>query len=185
MQPEEAQKIIQCHWNYFLAIEQDMNRLSRFIEFDERNYCAFSIEMARIIMIASAEVDVVMKGYCKELSPSKHPDTIDKYKKIITGEFPDFFISWIKLPQYGFGSLLPWKDWAHKNSPDWWLSNNNIKHSRHEYFYQANLQNALYSVSGLFALLNHFKIKLEEVHHRQILSLSKPLLFEFMGTRDP
>ena len=55
---------IDSHWNYFLSVEADLLELSRFIEFDKRNYKCFSVEMARLLMAAAAEVDVVCKQLC-------------------------------------------------------------------------------------------------------------------------
>ena len=48
--------MIESHWNYFLAIEDDLERLSRHIEFDERNFKCFTIEISRILL-ASATAD--------------------------------------------------------------------------------------------------------------------------------
>ena len=33
------------HWNYFLAMEEDLDRLSRFVEFTTNNYECYSIEL--------------------------------------------------------------------------------------------------------------------------------------------
>ena len=49
------------HWNYFLAIESDFENISRYIEFSESNNKTFSIELARIIMSSSQEIDGIMK----------------------------------------------------------------------------------------------------------------------------
>ncbi len=38
------------HWNYFLAVEEDLNGVSRYIEFDNNNYKTYSLELARILM---------------------------------------------------------------------------------------------------------------------------------------
>ena len=188
MERRDAIKIIQNHWNYFIAIEQDLSRLSRFIEFDESNYSAFSLEMARILMTSSAEVDVIMKMYCKELSSTSTtlpPSSIGGYKEVIKTEYPDFFMSWIKLPKYGFDSITPWEGWRDNDTPDWWTANNKIKHHRAEYFSKANLKNTLYSVAGLFALLSNFKRILEEKHGISFVEVEVPTLFKFMGSCDP
>jgi len=55
------------HWNNFLAIEQDFEKLSRYIEFCEDNNNTFSIELARIIMSASQKIDVILKNICNLL----------------------------------------------------------------------------------------------------------------------
>lgn len=57
-------KTTMLHWNYFLAIEKDLENLSRYIEFDESNLKTYSIELTHILFSASSEVDVVMKQLC-------------------------------------------------------------------------------------------------------------------------
>ena len=56
---------IEQHWNYFLTIERDVDHLSRYVEFDERNFECFSIEIARVILASGAEVDVVCQQICQ------------------------------------------------------------------------------------------------------------------------
>jgi hypothetical protein len=50
---------IDPHWNYFLAIERDLETLARYVEFDPKNFTSFSIEIARLLLAAAAEVDIV------------------------------------------------------------------------------------------------------------------------------
>jgi hypothetical protein len=61
------------HWAYFIAIERDLAELSRYVEFDERNFKCFSIEIVKLLLSASAEVAVVCKQLCQILNrnPSK------------------------------------------------------------------------------------------------------------------
>ena len=56
----------ESHWNYFLSTEADLIELSRFVEFDKKNYKCFSVEMARLLMAAAAETDVVCKQLCRD-----------------------------------------------------------------------------------------------------------------------
>ena len=63
-------KRIEPHWNYLLAIERDVERLSRYIEFDKRNFDCFSLEIARVLLASGAEVDVVCKQLCRVLNPT-------------------------------------------------------------------------------------------------------------------
>ena len=55
----------ESHWNYFLAIEEDLENLSRYIELREDNFATYSIETAKILMAASQEVDVLFKAICR------------------------------------------------------------------------------------------------------------------------
>ena len=51
------------YWNYFLALEADLERLSRFVEFTSVNFQTYSLEMARLLLTGASEVDVVAKHY--------------------------------------------------------------------------------------------------------------------------
>ena len=46
------------HWNYFLAIEGDIDAISRFIEPCEDNYQTYSQELARTLIASASEIDV-------------------------------------------------------------------------------------------------------------------------------
>ena len=48
-------------WNYFFCLEEDIIALSRWIDFSAENERVYSIELARLLMTAGAEVDVVAK----------------------------------------------------------------------------------------------------------------------------
>ena len=48
-------------WNYSFCLEEDIIALSRWIEFSAENERVYSIELARLLMTAGAEVDVVAK----------------------------------------------------------------------------------------------------------------------------
>jgi hypothetical protein len=100
------------HWNYFLALESDVVRLARFIEFREDNFSTYSIELARLIMGAAAEVDVVAKLVCKKLDPESRPRNINGYASVIlragSTKLPHLTIL---VPRYGL-ILKPWISWT-------------------------------------------------------------------------
>ena len=58
------------HWNYFLAIEKDLEKLSRYIEFSNDNLDTYSIELTHILLSSSSEVDVIMKQLCLLMNPT-------------------------------------------------------------------------------------------------------------------
>lgn len=49
---QETQSIL--HWNYFLALELDVERLARFVEFTGSNFATYSIEMAHLFIAAAS-----------------------------------------------------------------------------------------------------------------------------------
>ncbi len=98
------------HWNYFLSLEEDLHNLNRFVDFSEGNYSTFSLEMARILMAASAEVDVVLKQLCFNITGESSADKIGQYYPIITGRYSMFKNFPVTIPLYG-KELKPWTNW--------------------------------------------------------------------------
>jgi hypothetical protein len=147
------------HWNYFLAIQQDFELISRYIEFTEENNKTFSIELARIIMSSSQEIDVVMKRICNLLGV-ENTENINDYRKVIKEKLPELIDEKIFIAKYGMKSQ-PWQNWSGDSNPIWWKANNLIKHQRTEHFKEANLQNAFNSLGALL-IVNFYFYKLEK-----------------------
>src|SRR5437588_813388 len=74
------------HWNYFLALEKDLEAVSRYIEFCSDNLNTYSIELAHLLLSAASEVDTLAKCICGILDPNAKPDNINEYRKIIKAE---------------------------------------------------------------------------------------------------
>jgi hypothetical protein len=150
------------HWNYFLSIERDFEKLSRYIEFTESNNNTFSIELARLLMTATQEVDVIMKDLCKLVDERSNADSIGGYKTIINDKIPEFNDERVFIPRFGMNSK-PWSEWKYENKhPIWWTANNKIKHHRTEYFERANFKNTFNAIGGLLlTTLYYYKKKVE------------------------
>lgn len=166
------------HWNYYLAIENDFEKISRYIEFSEANNSTFSIELARIIMSSTQEIDGIMKKFCNLLDPSKNPDKIPGYKEIILDKKPEFITETVEIPRFGMTSM-PWVNWTGQENPDWWRANNKIKHDRTDNFEKANLKNAFNSVGALLiTTLYYYKAKIEsegnDISWPDLTSIIKP-----------
>ena len=143
---------IDAHWNYFLSVEADLERLSRFIEFDERNYQCFSVENARILIAAAAEADVVCKQLCRKVALASSADNIHKYQDEIVPACPVLPRFEVLAPRYGL-RLKPWDSWNNPGGvPTWWTAYNKIKHHRDTEYYRASLKNVLDAVAGLFVV---------------------------------
>jgi len=140
------------HWNYFLAAEADLIELSRFVEFDKKNYNCFSVEMARLLMSAAAEVNVVCKQLCKTINSASRAESINQYRDDIVQAFPMIPTFEVLAPRYGL-RLKPWASWRRRNNPPiWWTAYNKTKHHRHTEYHRACLKNVLNAVSGLFVV---------------------------------
>jgi hypothetical protein len=141
------------HWNYFFCLEEDVARLSRWIEFSEDNEAVYSLELARLLMTASAECDVVAKSLCRLLDESSRVQSINAYQERLVALYDDLPHARVTIPRFG-KTLRPWANWSEPNSPPlWWTAANKIKHHRAEHFRQASLKNVLNAVAALEVLL--------------------------------
>ncbi len=144
---------IEPHWNYLLALDADLAQLARYVEFHQDNFACFSLEIARVLMAASAEVDVVAKQLCKVLQPESTAENILAYRDVIRAAVPQIPRFRLAIPRYGL-SLVPWAEWKEvEGVPLWWTANNKVKHERHIHFHEACLKHALNALGGLLVLL--------------------------------
>jgi len=149
----ESKKYI--HWNYFLSIEGDVETLARYVEFTKDNFGTYSIEMARLLLSASSEVDVVAKLLCKKINNESKAENINDYKEILDPAYPDLKNIEILLRKYGL-TFTPWSNWQENKNPLWWTKYNAVKHERDKNFEAANLKNTLNCVAGLYVILLHY-----------------------------
>jgi hypothetical protein len=150
-----ATRQAKLHWNYFLALERDMELLSRYVEFCEANFSVFSVELAHLLFAAASEVDVVAKLVCEHVSPGTRRDNINDYKAVLVPAFPDLVETEVFVPRYGL-SFKPWSNWAGTQNLVWWRSYNNVKHKRDAHFNEATLKNSLNALGALLLLTFHY-----------------------------
>lgn len=144
------------HWEYFLAIESDLEKCSRYVEFCSDNYYTYSLEFARIIMSSGSELDTVLKVLCKALDASKRPSNILKYYPILHAKYPKFTSFEILIPRFKI-KINPWQGWTTSKSPNWWSNSfNKIKHERDKNFNEANLINAINATAGLLCVILYY-----------------------------
>lgn len=176
-------RTVNSHWNFFLALERDLEQLSRYIEFNESNFACFSLEIARVLLAAGAEVDVVCKQLCKKLNTASRASSIGSYHSEITATVPNISSWEVQAPRFGL-VLHPWDEWSNLNGvPFWWTAYNKTKHHRHTDFHLANLKNALNAVAGLFVVILHlYKEQAEEALLLPAAQLFRPHADHFGGT---
>ncbi len=175
------------HWEYFLTLDDDLGRVSRYVEFVPDNFGTHSVELVRLTLAAGSEIDVVAKSFCRTLNPNGTFENINEYRAEIMARYPGFATLKITVPRYGL-VFEPWAAWGSGQNPSWWHSHNNVKHQRDLYYREANLENTLNAVSGLFALVLYYYqsnlYKHELVPWPRLLHLAsdhyKP--FGFVGT---
>lgn len=143
------------HWNYFLAIETDLIKTARFIEFCEDNLQTYSTELAHILISASSEVDVILREICRIVDVNKNANNINDYREVIQEYLPNMINEPIFIHRYGL-EFVPWENWNDNESPDWWRCHNKVKHQRNKHFDMANLQNALNAVGALLICMTYY-----------------------------
>jgi len=169
------------HWNYFLALEEDLERLARFVDLSG-NDGTYSIEIARVFLASCAEVDVVLKQLCQVFDPNSMADNISAYFPIVTGGIPNFGGFEVILPRFGL-TLHPWVDWTQGQAPFWWQHHNKVKHQRHDHFEKANLKNCVNSIAGLYvSVLYLYRQEAEAGQLQQLPRLLNVSDVQFGGT---
>lgn len=143
---------LRTHWGYFLALEEDAERLSRYIEFSELNKDTYSLEIARLLLTAASETEVVARQLCCKIKDGSKAGNINEFAAEILPVFPHLNDLVVRIPRFEL-EFQPWEDWTETSRPSWWGSYNKIKHERHENFDKATLYNFLNALAGLFTLL--------------------------------
>lgn len=138
------------HWNYFIALEDDLAKISRYIEFSQSNYKTYSIELAHLLLAAASEVEVVLKAICKKVDPENQHQSAKKLRETIQEKQVYMIGEFCTIPRFGL-KLQPWKEWDNKGNtrPFWWAAYNDVKHQRGEKFENANLENVLNAMAAL------------------------------------
>jgi len=139
------------HWNYFLALEADVERLARYVELVEQNFSTFSIEIGRLLQSACSEVDVLAHQLCVHFDPNTNAEKMDEYRCILRRQTPELETTIVQVPRYGL-SLTPWSNWQSDRTPNWWSDHNKVKHRRTENFGRANIKNLLNASAGSLLL---------------------------------
>jgi hypothetical protein len=150
------------HWNYLLALEDDLNKVSRFIEFHKDNFECYSVELSHLLLSAASEVDVVAKGLISKNNFAFVKSDISKYRSSIKQLYPLLCEVKVIIPRFNL-CFIPWHSWITDQTPDWWHAYNDVKHERNNNYHQANLENTLNAFAGLLILtLYYYKVEAEK-----------------------
>ena len=139
------------YWQHFLTLEADFAATSRYVEFAQQNFGAFSIEYVKLLLAIGSEVDVLCKLICEKVDSAAKAGNIDDYRTCITPHC-QITTEEVLVRRYNL-ACKPWDSWAHGKNPAWWRSYNNVKHQRDIYYHEANLENCVHAISGLFVIV--------------------------------
>lgn len=141
------------HWNYFLAVEEDLHRCSRYVSFTDDNLECYSDEFAKLIVLAGSEVGSVLEEICGLIAPGSKVGTLSEYYKELSKLYPNVSKVEVSLPRFGM-NVSPWKGWGLSGSPDWWRrSYNKLKHVRHAEYKRGTLRAAIEAVAAQFIVI--------------------------------
>jgi hypothetical protein len=137
--------------NYFQLLEENLEVIFRYIEPEGENMKTYSLENARLYLSICSEIDILFK----ELLSAPELENINQYRKGIEAKqyFEKFYSQEVNIVKYGITAKSPWINFKDHKSPDWWKSYNNVKHSRLKNFEEANLENIINALCGLFILV--------------------------------
>jgi len=147
--------VTRLHWNYFLALEHDLEKVARFIEFSKQNFGVYSIELAHLLFAAASEVEVVAKQLCEHIDSTAPQNDIVDYRNTLKSAIPHIATTQVFIPRFGL-EFSPWLSWNKNATPDWWRSYNNVKHKRHLFFTEATLENVLNALGALLVLTYNY-----------------------------
>lgn len=141
------------HWNYFIALEEDLERAARYVELVKANEATYSLEFAHLLFAASSEVETVMTLVCRLFEPGTDAAEFHACAKVLRKHFPQMWEEQVKVPRFGL-MLRPWEEWRNnKGVPFWWKSYNHVKHERHSKFSEATMKNAVNALAALYLMV--------------------------------
>lgn len=174
------------YWKHFLALERDLEIVSRYIELDSRNYPVFSVELVKLLLAVGSETDVVLKALCRILDPNKNPENINEYREIVLQKYPQLPNLRVKLLETSI-VLEPWLNWASGTNPDWWRTYNEVKHDRTNKYSSGNLGQVLNASAGLMVAILYQMHAAEGSNQDHATVINEARLFdtENKGAWDP
>lgn len=184
------------YWNYYIQLENDFFSYSPYCEIDQCNDNAFSVKYLQLLLSVCGEIDSICKTFCKVLDNDFDPDTagIDNYISILRKEYPTFATETVRLLNYKYRNVQPWKSIAHGYTPSWWQDYNAIKHHRDQerngkanYKY-ANQKNVVDALCALYVLLEYwaaknFVISKEEAYKQSIVDQTDHIMYRLRSNR--
>lgn len=135
-------------WNYFSALEQELEDSKALIDIHKDNYHLASEKYESIIMKACAEIEKVYQLISGKTFEVKN--NISAYIHSITDHCKDFFHTEISMPMHD-EIIKPWNACVDGKDPEFWSIYHSIKHEGASEI--ATLKHAIHSLAGLFSLL--------------------------------
>lgn len=162
-------------WTSYTTVEDDFINYLDYVPWTHDHRKVWSPKLANLLLNTGSLIGSIFKSYLNSPTLGLVED-IDKIRRKRKPGINDFQKVYEKV--YSFSNrkvyllsteekLTPWSNWQNQeSSPDWWTASNKVKHNRFENKTEANLENTLYALSGLFlvcVLLKEFRPYLVDI----------------------
>lgn len=140
---------------YFQILQNEVKEIFKYIEPNQNNFKVYSLKIYQILVDICIEIENNMKqilvanGYEEKQMNMK--DDYFAINELL--HLDEYYVKLlIKNKEY---ELQPFKAWNSSSyTPlSWYQAYNNVKHNRSEKYEQANLENLLNAIAGLYVLL--------------------------------
>ena len=95
------------HWRYFQLLEDDLSVCYRYVHPCREHFDVHSEHFARIILMASTEIENCIRGYAHAVNYAPLPESIGQYFTFINSRHPSFTASKIYLSEFSL-DFEPW-----------------------------------------------------------------------------
>jgi hypothetical protein len=155
------------HINFAELINDDLERLSRFVAIDSKNFSTFSNENARLLLSSCAEIESMFKQIIEGKTPQASAKNIRDYFAFINTQNPGFCEESISSPRLQL-TLQPFFGWSRDCSPPWWTAHNRVKHNRNLNFEYASIENMVNAVAALEITLKYYFLEMRLMHKTEV-----------------
>jgi|GEM_PF-4780599 len=172
---------LQAHWDYFIALDEDLWTLRRYIAFEAANLGTYSIECHRIIQMAALETEAVLYQICKLRNGTCESGTgrtrpFGELLEHLRGFLEEHGLELGRICVQYVGSLVvqPFPPGSPGNALPWWDAYTALKHRRHEALQKATLQHALQASGALVTAITALAFLRKQGAADELINLHPP-----------
>lgn len=147
-------------WFYYRILEDSALAVSRCVAFTNENKSAYGDEIAGLIVCVGSELDTNMK-----MLLGLEKGNIVSYIKAISTHCNGIQTVTLKI-QNSKMTVTPYRSIetnGHK-ALSWWASYNAVKHNRYENIKEANVENLVHLIGGLFIINSLIGVKIHRLN---------------------
>lgn len=108
-------------FNYFLALEAELESSFNYIEPNEHNYECYGAKYASLLNTVSVEFEATAKTLIHTVKPVAKVGNISQIKSELLSLFPQIGENKVQITRIGLVTIKPFENWS-KGRLDWWVS---------------------------------------------------------------